>query len=65
MATKYTMDDATWQHLTDWCYASTHTDDESQELRDQIVAHLEALDKEDADYSLSHGWTHVRDVMEG
>ena len=62
---KYQMDNSTWEHLTEWCQRNTHTEDEAQVLRDDIVQHLEALDVEDAEYSLNHGWTHVRDVMEG
>lgn len=61
--TRYRMDNATFQHLTTWCDNFFRPEVAGPE-RDRIITHLETLDTEDAEYSISHGWTHVYDVMD-
>ena len=60
--THYIMDDATFQHLTDWCEQQLR-EDEFLAVRDQIINFLEASEVEDAEYSINHGWWHVHDLM--
>jgi hypothetical protein len=61
---QYRMDNATFEHLVAWCDRETHTSDESDALSSRIVGFLQSQPVEDAEYSLSHGWTHVRNLME-
>jgi len=61
----YKIDDYTFSHLTDWCERETFVEDEALALRERIIAYLEALPTEDAEYSLDHGWPHVRSLVEG
>ena len=65
MTTTYEIDDATFVHLSDWCERNTRDADEANAVSCKIIAYLESLPIEDAEYSLSHGWTHVRDLAEG
>ncbi len=58
----YMMDDATFQHLTTWCDRQ-YRDDEATDKRNAIMEMLEAMPVEDAEYSLSHGWTHVANLL--
>jgi hypothetical protein len=60
----YKLDDFTFEHLTAWCDRETHTADEADQLRDRIIAYLESLPLEDAQYSVSHGWPHVRNLVD-
>jgi len=66
---RYNMDDATFQHLTDWCDSQVveregQTEDSADLLRETILVYLQSCDVEDAEYSISHGWTHVRNLAE-
>lgn len=62
MTQTYRMDDATREHLAAWCARNCREEDAEQTF-DRIVAHLEALDAEDAEYSLSHGWQHILNLL--
>ena len=64
MATAYTLDAATFEHLTAWCERETRTADEADALRERMIRWLESVPVEDATYSLSHGWPHVRNLAE-
>lgn len=58
----YKIDDATFQHLTAWCESQLRPA-EADTVRERIIAFLEASDPHDAEYSLSHGWWHVYDLV--
>jgi hypothetical protein len=58
----YRMDDATYRHLNDWC-DSFYRMEESTAKCDAIIAMLEAMPAVDAEYSLSHGWQHVANLL--
>jgi len=60
---RYRMDAATLAHLAAWCDRETHNAEESGELIDRMAAMLEDMEPEDAEYSMSHGWFHVRDLL--
>ena len=60
--TRYKMDDATFTHLTAWCERESY-DEEADALRERMILFLEAQESEDAEYSLSHGWRHVYDLL--
>jgi hypothetical protein len=58
----YKMDDATFRHLTAWA-DDYFRPEEAVERRDAIVALLEAMPTDDAEYSLGHGWPHVANLL--
>ncbi len=59
---EYMMDDATFAHLTTWCY-DHFWDEEAMERRNDIITMLEAMPDDDARYSLDHGWPHVANLL--
>lgn len=64
-APKYQMDDRTFAHLTEWTSANTDSWAEADLLRERMATYLESLSLDEAEYSLNHGWTHVRNLLEG
>lgn len=64
MITTYKLDDPTYVHLAAWCERETRDYAEAEWLLDRIKTFLESLPVEDAEYSLSHGWSHVRNLAE-
>jgi hypothetical protein len=61
-ATRYDMDDATYQHLTSWCDRQ-YREGEAELKREQMANLLQSMSPEDAEYSLSHGWSHVANLL--
>ncbi len=59
---EYWMDEATFQHLTTWC-DSYFREEEATEKRNRMIEMLEAMPSEDAEYSMSHGWPHVANLL--
>jgi hypothetical protein len=64
-APPYKLDDSTFEHLTAWCERETRTADEALELRGKMIDYVQSLPVEDAEYSIGHGWPHVRNLVEG
>ena len=60
--TLYRMDDQTFFHLGTWCERYYRLD-EAVAKRDAIVAMLESMPVEDAEYSMNHGWPHVANLL--
>lgn len=60
---RYQIDDQTFDHLTAYCERETRTEDEALELREKILGYLEACEPDEAEYSLSHGWRHLSDLV--
>jgi hypothetical protein len=58
----YVMDDWTFQHLTVFLDHYCREED-VEEKREAVVSMLQAMPAEDAEYSLSHGWRHVLDLL--
>ena len=54
------LDRTTREHLEQWLTVQHHND-ERDEVRDTILAHLASLDLEDLEYALQHGWWSVYD----
>ena len=63
MKTLYRMDDATLIHLTAWVDANV-SERHHPNRRNELVDFLEAMDAEDAEYSISHGWSHVLNLYD-
>lgn len=58
----YKLDDATFAHLSRWAEV-TLRDEEREEVVGKIIAYLEGGSIDDAEYSLAHGWSHIRDLV--
>jgi hypothetical protein len=61
---QYKLDDSTFEHLTAWCERESRDADEALELRGKMIDYVQSLPVEDAEYSVSHGWPHVRNLAE-
>ena len=64
MATTYKLDDPTFIHLAAWCERETQDAAEAEWLLDRMQTFVESLPVEDAEYSIAHGWPHVRSLTE-
>lgn len=60
---RYRIDNATFDHLSAWCERDLR-DGERETIKTRILDYLSACDREDAEYSLSHGWPHIRNLVE-
>jgi hypothetical protein len=57
------MDNATFEHLTAWCERE-YSDRKVDGVRNAMVNLLESMDQDSAEYSLSHGWPHISNLLE-
>ena len=58
---RYQIDEATLSHLDAWCDREIREED-SEAVRQRILAYLDTCDTVDAEHSLSHGWQHIADL---
>lgn len=59
---RYSIDDATFAHLNRWAEVALR-DEERDAIVTAIIAYLEGGSVDDAEYSLAHGWAHIRDLV--
>ena len=59
----YSMPDDTRRHLLAWCDRETMTGREADALALSIITLLESFTEAEAEYSLNHGWAHVRNLL--
>lgn len=62
---KYRMTDALHDDFTYWLSQNTRNVAEEEALYQKIMGYLESCTPEDARFSVSHGWEHVRNLVEG
>lgn len=56
------MDDETFGHFEEWCFANLR-DDELDEVSAAMLKAYNEMDDDDKQRTLDHGWTHLRDLV--
>jgi hypothetical protein len=58
---KFTPDDFTLRHLRDWFKRGQApcAEDMAEQSEKRMIAFLQTLDTEDAEYAMGQGWSHV------
>ena len=62
MSPNYRVNDWTFEHMSAWCERNVRSD-ELHDVREAMIRYLESGSIEDAEYSLSHGWQHIYDLV--
>lgn len=58
-ARKDGMDDSTFNHFSAWCMDNLHDDELDAEVDRKMLDEWAAMDADDRERVLSHGWSHL------